>query len=92
MISFFRIEILGALVSMQLIWLLAGILVYEAIARLIAGPQEVDGFLMFVVAAFGLVVNIIMALVLGHDHGHGHDDHHGAYLQSIGVMIGGAII
>ncbi|PNX55681.1 metal tolerance protein, partial [Trifolium pratense] len=28
--GFFRIEILGALVSMQLIWLLAGILVYEA--------------------------------------------------------------
>jgi zinc transporter 2 len=79
--GFFRIEILGALVSMQLIWLLAGILVYEAIARLIAGPQNVDGFLMFVVAAFGLVVNIIMAFVLGHDHGHGHghghDHHHG---------------
>ncbi|WJX28139.1 Metal tolerance protein 1 [Trifolium repens] len=79
--GFFRIEILGALVSMQLIWLLAGILVYEAISRLIAGPQNVDGFLMFVVAAFGLVVNIIMAFVLGHDHGHGHghghDHHHG---------------
>ncbi|KAL2458333.1 Inorganic diphosphatase [Forsythia ovata] len=32
--GFFRIEILGALVSIQLIWLLTGILVYEAIARL----------------------------------------------------------
>ncbi|PNY06412.1 metal tolerance protein A2-like [Trifolium pratense] len=87
--GFFRIEILGALVSMQLIWLLAGILVYEAISRLIAGPQNVDGFLMFVVAAFGLVVNIIMALVLGHDHGHGHGhdhghDHHG---RSHGISV-----
>ncbi|KAK2664441.1 hypothetical protein Ddye_003015 [Dipteronia dyeriana] len=33
--GFFRIEILGALVSIQMIWLLAGILVYEAIVRLI---------------------------------------------------------
>ncbi|KAI5659694.1 hypothetical protein M9H77_28487 [Catharanthus roseus] len=75
--GFFRIEILGALVSIQLIWLLAGILVYEAINRLIHGTAEVQGFLMFLVSAFGLVVNIIMALLLGHDHGHGHAHNHG---------------
>ncbi|KAK8686091.1 hypothetical protein V6N13_125118 [Hibiscus sabdariffa] len=76
--GFFRIEILGALVSIQLIWLLAGILVYEAIARLIHDTGEVKGFLMFAVSAFGLVVNIAMALLLGHDHGHhhGHDHNH----------------
>ncbi|XVF53204.1 hypothetical protein PTKIN_Ptkin05aG0081700 [Pterospermum kingtungense] len=76
--GFFRIEILGALVSIQMIWLLAGILVYEAIARLIHDTGEVQGFLMFVVSAFGLVVNIAMALLLGHDHGHhhGHDHNH----------------
>ncbi|CAJ1950557.1 unnamed protein product [Sphenostylis stenocarpa] len=73
--GFFRIEILGALVSIQLIWLLAGILVYEAIDRIVAGPKSVNGFLMFLVSAFGLVVNIIMALLLGHDHSHGHDGH-----------------
>ncbi|KAG2676903.1 hypothetical protein I3843_12G075000 [Carya illinoinensis] len=70
--GFFRIEILGALVSIQMIWLLAGILVYEAITRIINDTGEVQGFLMFVVAAFGLVVNIAMALLLGHDHGHDH--------------------
>jgi zinc transporter 2 len=32
---------------------------------------------MFLVAAFGLLVNIVMALVLGHDHGHDHDHNHG---------------
>ncbi|XP_075671703.1 metal tolerance protein 1 isoform X2 [Castanea sativa] len=73
--GFFRIEILGALVSIQLIWVLAGILVYEAIVRLINGTTTVNGFLMFLVAAFGLVVNIIMAVLLGHDHGHGHGEH-----------------
>ncbi|CAA6656096.1 unnamed protein product [Spirodela intermedia] len=70
--GFFRIEILGALVSIQLIWLLAGILVFEAITRMMHDSGEVQGYLMFVVSALGLVVNIIMASFLGHDHGHGH--------------------
>ncbi|CAN8314349.1 unnamed protein product [Cochlearia groenlandica] len=75
--GFFRIEILGALVSIQLIWLLTGILVYEAIIRLITETSEVNGFLMFLVAAFGLAVNIVMAVLLGHDHGHSHGHGHG---------------
>ncbi|CAD5188528.1 unnamed protein product [Musa acuminata subsp. malaccensis] len=73
--GFFRIEILGTLVSIQMIWLLAGILVYEAIDRIIHDNGEVQGKLMFAVAAFGLLVNIIMAAVLGHEHGHGHGGH-----------------
>ncbi|XP_014757482.1 metal tolerance protein 1 isoform X2 [Brachypodium distachyon] len=76
--GFFRIEILGAMVSIQLIWLLAGILVYEAIMRLLNESGEVQGSLMFAVSAFGLFVNIIMAVLLGHDHGHGgHGHSHG---------------
>ncbi|KAM7531506.1 hypothetical protein LguiB_034916 [Lonicera macranthoides] len=74
--GFFRIEILGALVSIQMIWLLAGILVYEAIDRLFHETGEVQGFLMFLVSAFGLLVNVIMAFLLGHDHGHGHGHGH----------------
>nr|GME05688.1 Cation efflux protein [Ipomoea batatas] len=66
--GFFRIEILGALVSIQMIWLLAGILVYEAVDRLINDTGEVQGSLMFAVSAFG------------------------DSIQSVGVMIGGAII
>ncbi|KAJ6887252.1 hypothetical protein NC651_027559 [Populus alba x Populus x berolinensis] len=58
-----------------LIWLLAGILVYEAIARLIYDTGEVQGALMFAVSAVGLLVNVVMALLLGHDHGHGHGGH-----------------
>ncbi|XVF80321.1 hypothetical protein PTKIN_Ptkin15bG0061300 [Pterospermum kingtungense] len=84
--GFYRIEILGALISIQLIWLLAGILVYEAIVRLINNTSEVNGFLMFLVAAFGLVVNIIMALLLGHDHGHGHGHSHGDHSHGVSVI------
>ncbi|WJX86701.1 Metal tolerance protein 1 [Trifolium repens] len=87
--GFYRIEILGALVSIQLIWLLTGIIVYQAIDRLVTGSQDVDGFLMFLVAAFGLVVNIIMAVLLGHDHGHGHghDHGHGHHGHSHGLTV-----
>ncbi|KAL7149754.1 hypothetical protein ABFS83_05G062400 [Erythranthe nasuta] len=74
--GFFRVEILGALVSIQLIWLLTGILVYEAIVRIVTETGEVQGFLMFLVSAFGLLVNIVMAVMLGHDHGHGHGHGH----------------
>uniref|UniRef100_A0A1D1Y4Z5 Metal tolerance protein 1 n=1 Tax=Anthurium amnicola TaxID=1678845 RepID=A0A1D1Y4Z5_9ARAE len=83
--GFFRIEILGALVSIQLIWLLAGILVFQAISRIIHDRGEVQGFLMFAVSAFGLVVNIIMAALLGHDHTHSKHDHdhgHGKHRHS----------
>ncbi|KAK8935742.1 Metal tolerance protein 1 [Platanthera zijinensis] len=78
--GFYRIEILGALVSIQLIWLLTGIILYEAVMRMIHGSNTVNGKLMFAVATFGLLVNIIMVVLLGHNHGHGghgHDHGHG---------------
>ncbi|KAL5701675.1 Metal tolerance protein 1 [Ranunculus cassubicifolius] len=75
--GFHRVEIIGALISIQLIWVLTGILVYEAIDRLLHGAGEVQGSLMFAVSAFGVVVNIIMAVVLGHSHGHDHGHGHG---------------
>ncbi|KAI0519256.1 hypothetical protein KFK09_006698 [Dendrobium nobile] len=75
--GFYRIEILGALVSIQLIWLLTGIILYEAVMRLIHGTNLVHGKLMFAVAAFGLFVNIIMVVLLGHNHDHSHSHSHG---------------
>jgi len=71
--GFHRAEILGALASVILIWLLTGVLLYEAIQRL-RSPQEIDGKIMFFVASAGLCVNIVMGLVLhqsGHSHSHG---------------------
>nr|AAR83910.1 heavy metal transporter MTP1 [Brassica juncea] len=84
--GFFRVEILGALVSIQLIWLLTGILVYEAIIRLLSetsGGMVPYGFL----CCFGLLVNIVMAVLLGHDHGHGHGHGHGHDHHSHGVTV-----
>lgn len=75
--GFNRIEVLGALISVQLIWLIAGILIYEAFSRLLHQNTTVDGKLMFAIAAFGFIGNLIMVTWLGHDHTHhGHKDHH----------------
>lgn len=83
-----RLEILGALGSILFIWLLTGILVYEAIKRLVNEVAPVNGRLMFCIAAVGLLVNLAMMFMLGHEghghahghgHGHSHDDDHSGH-------------
>lgn len=74
--GFFRLEILGALVSIQIIWLITGIIVYEAFVRLFSTPVDIDGRLMFIIASLGLVVNLVMMFLLDHGHGHGHGHGH----------------
>lgn len=76
-----RLEVLGALVSVQLIWLVSGFLIYEAIDRILSQKAKVDGLLMFVIAAFGFILNLFMVLWLDHSHshsshGHSHFCHH----------------
>lgn len=76
--GFNRVEVLGALFSVQLIWLIAGILIYEAVNRILHQHAKVNGKLMFAIAAFGFISNLIMVTWLGHDHTHhdcGHKDH-----------------
>ncbi|KAK8598532.1 hypothetical protein V6N13_094500 [Hibiscus sabdariffa] len=79
--GFRRLEVLGALISVQLIWLISVLLIYEALDRLLHNKKEVNGALMFAVAAFGFVINLIIVLWLGHDHNHhgfgnDHHEHH----------------
>ncbi|CAN0854436.1 Metal tolerance protein B [Linum grandiflorum] len=74
--GFSRLEVLGALLSVQLIWVISVVLIYEAVNRILHKQAEVKGGLMFLIAAFGFVINLIMVLWLGHDHsGHAHHDH-----------------
>ncbi|KAL3701737.1 hypothetical protein R1sor_019759 [Riccia sorocarpa] len=70
--GFYRAEVLGALISILIIWLVTGSIVYEAISRLFTHQEPIDGRLMFIVASLGLLVNLVMMALLGHDHG-GHD-------------------
>ncbi|KAK6935798.1 Cation efflux protein [Dillenia turbinata] len=79
------LEVLGALLSVQLIWLISGVLIYEAVNRLLVKDAPVNGKIMFAVAVFGFLTNLIMVLWLQHDHshhgcGHGlHGDHSHAH-------------
>ena len=81
--GYHRSEILGALFSTLVIWVLTGVLVYLAIQRVInLNSFTVEPIPMVVTASCGVVFNIIMWLVLhtnvcfrginlGH-HGHSH--------------------
>jgi solute carrier family 30 (zinc transporter), member 2 len=68
-----RAEIIGAILSVLLLWLLTGIIIYQAVLRVLH-PEDVNGFYMFIIASFGLVVNVVMGVILiqsGHGHSHG---------------------
>lgn len=81
-----RAEVFGAFGSVLSLWIITAILLYAAFFRGLAWFQgtaeEVDGFLMFVVALFGVVVNLCLGYVFHEDHGgafhpaHSHEHGH----------------
>jgi len=80
--GYYRAEVIGALTSVLLIWVVTGILVLMAVQRLISGEYEIDAPIMLITAGVGVLVNIIMGISLqiggvphGH-HGHTHDHDH----------------
>ncbi|KAG7394076.1 hypothetical protein PHYBOEH_005855 [Phytophthora boehmeriae] len=80
--GFQRAEVIGAVTSVLVIWVLTGVLVYAAVERFMEclepNPKEhVNGKLMFIVACIGLFVNLILMQILGHGHSHGGGGGHG---------------
>ena len=76
---------LAALASVLCSWAVTGVLVAEAVQRIIE-PVAVNGKLMFFLALAGIAVNVLNLLILGghhhhgvggHDHDHSHD--HGSH-------------
>jgi cation diffusion facilitator family transporter len=71
-----RVEILGAIVSVTIIWLINIGIIYEAIVRfqkiINKDPtyRKIDAPIMFALSVFGLSCNIIIMRVLGHGHAH----------------------
>ena len=59
----FPSEVLAAVVSVILIWLLAALVLYEAIQRVIHTNYSINADIMLVTAAFGLLVNILLVQV-----------------------------
>lgn len=81
--GFYRSEVLGALLSTMVIWILTGVLVYMAILRIINKDYDIDGDAMVITASCGVVFNIIMYFILHTNkcfgsnvalkhHGHSH--------------------
>ncbi|KAK2578245.1 hypothetical protein KPH14_001393 [Odynerus spinipes] len=76
--GWYRAEVIGALTSVLLIWVVTGILFYLAIERIINKDFELDVTVMLITSAVGVAVNLVMGLTLhqhGHSHGGGHSHH-----------------
>ncbi|NXA64704.1 ZNT8 protein, partial [Mohoua ochrocephala] len=68
-------EILGALMSMTIIWMVTGVLTYLACMRLLRPDYDIDATVMLITSACAVLANILLSLIL-HQTGHGHS--HGA--------------
>ncbi|CAH6787965.1 Slc30a4 [Phodopus roborovskii] len=69
------VEVLSAMISVMLVYVLMGFLLYEAVQRTIHMNYEINGDIMLITAAVGVAVNVIMGFLLnqsGHHHSHSH--------------------
>ena len=66
-----RAEVVGAIASVLMIWVVTGILFYMAVLRVIKQDFEIDSKVMLITSGLGVLVNIIMGASL-HQHGHSH--------------------
>ncbi|HCF5958411.1 TPA: CDF family iron/cobalt efflux transporter AitP [Pseudomonas aeruginosa] len=77
-----KIEVLGSYTSALLLLLVAGLMLYQSVERLL-DPSPIHYQQAMLVAALGLLVNLACAWLLrdghahhGHGHGHRHSHHH----------------
>ena len=95
--GYHRAEILGALVSGLLIWMISGVLIYEAFLRM-KSPPQVQGPIVIVVATIGLAANLASMWML-HSAKSDNLNVRAAYLHllsdslgSIGAIIAGIVL
>ena len=77
-----KIEVLGGYTSAIFLVMVAGLMVFQSVERLIS-PSAIHYDQAIAIAIVGLLVNLVSAWLLrdghvhnhGHDHGHGHDEH-----------------
>lgn len=89
--GYVRAEVMGALFSIISLWVITVYLFYEASCRTLSwfrgNGEAVDGFFMFLVAIFGIMVNISLGLLFQDEHGgefhpgHSHDHAHGSAID-----------
>jgi cation diffusion facilitator family transporter len=75
-----KIEVLGGYTSAIFLVMVAGLMIFQSVERLIA-PSPIHYDQAIVIAIVGLLVNLVSAWLLKdghhhhHEHAHGHDDH-----------------
>ena len=62
--GYHRAEVLGAIFSVIIIWIVTALLVYEGIQRLIHLDYEINADVMLITATAGLYINVLLSLVL----------------------------
>lgn len=72
--GFARAEVLGALASIILIWVLITVLMIEAVEKFKHPPETVNGVMMLVLSVCGLIVNILLLTVLNSGNEHHQKD------------------
>jgi cobalt-zinc-cadmium efflux system protein len=82
-----RVEILSAQANGVTLLVLGGVIVYEAIARLVS-PPEVRGGLVLIVALVGIVVNLAAASVLSRGTGQRSLNVEGSYRHILTDLYG----
>ncbi len=92
-----RAEVFASFINGLSVFLIALGIFFEAWGRLFR-PEEVKSIPMFVIAAIGLVMNLVAAGAL-HEHSHDDLNVHSAFLHvigdaaaSVGVIVGGLIM
>ncbi|WP_136514949.1 cation diffusion facilitator family transporter [Geomonas edaphica] len=92
-----RTEVFASFINGSTVFIIAGIICYEAVGRFMH-PEAVKSLEMLIIAAVGLVANLLAASAL---HSHSHDDLnvHSAFLHvigdaaaSVGVIVGGIVM
>ncbi|XP_014137240.2 proton-coupled zinc antiporter SLC30A8 [Falco cherrug] len=66
-----RAEILGALMSVLIVWMVTGVLAYLASMRLLHPDYDIDATVMLITSACAVLANILLSLTL-HQSSHGH--------------------
>lgn len=57
--GWYRAEVLGALTSVLMIWVVTGVLLYVAVERVLNQQFEIEAQVMLITSAFGVCVNIV---------------------------------
>lgn len=73
--GYHRSEVVGAFISICIVWIITVWLLYEAIERFIHPPKKFNPGVMLVTAFLGIIVNLVMGFTLHqgtHAHFHTH--------------------